>query len=449
MNMQNLLLSLKCRVISNLFCIPWACKFLIYNYLDKILVEESQSKDIVNIDVFIMYEPRFSRVINEFAKKKINVGFLSRRYFDLIFRCYLGEYLQEGERNYSEYALKTYQKYDGARKQYLRCCQTFARVLKRYSRSKIILLPKFNDDYTLELIQAFHEEGWVVVVYDREGMVTRERLTKIAPVVAEMAPECNFIITYNKTHQEFFNRVFTLAKKSSPEILIFGNPLSDDWFDLDSIVPSNAWPKFARKKVLFFAFGEFSYVYDYEYLKNRDHVWQDLLVDIHCVFKDYFSSENEDWLVYKRGPKGDRDYWAGSEILLSLRNVILVDPLMSANSLIKSADIIIAFQTTAIIDAMHTDVPIIYCGWGVNYSELRGNLINFEEMALNNAIFYADSPEKLKQFLSLPVEELKVNAESRKKYREMYTSNPVGTVAARFVGWMDDTFKLSSDRVRD
>ena len=432
--------------IRSLFCIPYFSKFLINNYIDKISRRGMHQKDIINTDLFIMYEPRFSRIIDEFANKNIKLGFLSRRYFDLVFRYHLHTYLLESKRNYGEYALLTYEKHQASRRLYLKCCKTFANALKACSGTSIILLPKFNDDYTLELIQAFNEEGWEIIIYDREGTVTPERLIKIAPVVAKMAPSCNSIVTYNETHLEFFKRVFLLAKKPAPDLLILGNPLSDDWFDPTSIAASTIWPKAARKKVLFFAFGEFSYVYDYDYLKNKDHVWRDLLVDIHTVLNDHFAENHEEYLVYKRGPKGDRDYWIGSEELLSQDNVILADPNLSANSLIKSADLIIAFQTTAIIDAMHTNVPIIYCGWGINYSELKANLINFQEMALDNSIFLADSPEKLKQLLSFISNESKVNVDGRRKSREIYTSNSDGRVSARFVDWMDKKFKLTADR---
>jgi hypothetical protein len=439
-------LTFKYWIVKVLLCIPYVNKFLIYNYIDKNLSSGDFQNNLAETDLLLIYEPRFSRIVNEFSRRGVNVGFLSRRYFDLCFRYHLRDYLIESKRNYGEYALRTYQKYQKPRAAYLQCCKKLAKALKFYSNSSIVLLPKFNDDYTLELIQAFDEEGWEVIVYDREGTVTPERLRTISPVVAEMAPSCHSIITYNDTHLEFFRRVFSLGKRPSPNLLTLGNPLTDDWFDFGSIALSEVWPKDARNKILFFAFGEFSYVYDYDYLQNKEHVWRDLLRDIHSVLTNHFEENEEDWLVYKRGPKGDRDYWLGSEGLLLQKNVALVDPNLSANSLIKSADLIIAFQTTAIIDALHTNTPVIYCGWGDNYSDLRGNLINFEEMALDDAIYYADSPEKLKLILSAPFDQIKVNPVARKTWREAYTTNPDGQVAARFVDWMGEKFKLAANQ---
>jgi hypothetical protein len=401
-------------------------------------------KNSAEADLFIMYEPRFSRIVDEFSKKNIKISFLSKRYFDLIFRYHLSDYLTESERNFGEYGLRTYHKLQKSRKPYFQGCKIFARMLKRSSSSSLILLPKFNDDYLLDLIQAFNEEGWEVIVYDREGTVTPERLRKIAPVVAEMAPSCNSVVTYNETHLEFFKKVFSLSKTPAPDLLALGNPLSDDWFDSTSIPLSNVWPKSSAKKVLFFAFGAFSYVYDYDYLKGKDQVWGDLLTDIHSTLNDHFEKNHDEWLVYKRALKGDRDYWRGSEQLLEQKKVILADPSLNANSLIKSADLIIAFQTTAIIDAMHTNTPIIYCGWGGNYSELRESLINFEKMALNHEIYYADSPEKLKEFLSLPMNQFIINVEGRKKSREVYTHNTDGKVSERFVDWVDKKFQLTA-----
>ena len=150
-----------------------------------------------------------------------------------------------------------------------------------------------------------------------------------------------------------------------------GNPASDDWFH-DTALQNGHEVRARGRQILYFAFGEFSYVYDGEYLRGKDEVWRRLLADIHYSLTAHLRDHPDDQLLYKRGAKGNRDYWQGSERLLALQNARLVPNTASANGLIAESDVIIAFQTTALIDAMHTDKLLIYCGWGDRYQELKG-----------------------------------------------------------------------------
>ena len=194
----------------------------------------------------------------------------------------------------------------------------------------------------------------------------------------------------------------------------------------------------SKRKILFFAFGEFSYIYDTEYTKGKDQVWRSLLADIHETLVDHLFIFPNDDLLYKRGPKGDRDYWSGSEELLKHSNVNLIPSDKNANELIAESDVILAFQTTAVFDAMHTNKIIIYCAWGENYQDLKSGLIDFEGYACEGAILHAHSPEELKYFLSLNLRNIIIDVQARKRIRESFTSNPDGRVANRFASCLQD-----------
>jgi len=256
-----------------------------------------------------------------------------------------------------------------------------------------------------------------------------------------MAPVCDCVATYNATHKAFFEKVFVLSNVSKPEIIIMGNPASDEWFLNGTLRQSDVVERRSdHKDILFFAFGEFSYVYDAEYLRGKDEVWRGLLTDIHQVLVDHLSDHADDKLHYKRGPKGNRDYWSGSETLLTLPNALLIPSVANSNELITESDVIIAFQTTAIIDAMHSEKVVIYCGWGDSYQELKEGLIRFDEYAQTGAILHAHSPEELRHLLSLDPKEVVINVAARKKIRESFTGNPDGMVARRFAEWVVGTF---------
>src|SRR5205823_12586877 len=136
----------------------------------------------------------------------------------------------------------------------------------------------------LEMVQAFHDTGWKTVVYDREGTVTKKRLELVPPIVARQAPPCDVVMTYNATHRAFFETVFELADIPKPDIVIMGNPASDDWFQQSSPQRQRIA---AGRQILYFAFGEFSYVFDTRYLRDKNEVWRALLTDIHETLQEH------------------------------------------------------------------------------------------------------------------------------------------------------------------
>jgi len=394
--------------------------------------------------IFIIYEPRFKYILKELEDRGINIIILSRGIFDYRFEIHLSEYKKKTG-DFKEYSLAKYERYKNERHRFLEDCTFISNKIKQHFSSSTIILPKYNDDYTLELVQAFHNAGWTTIVYDREGTVTKKRLEQIPPIVSRMAPECDYVIVYNETHKAFFERVFFLSDTPKPKIVVMGNPASDELFrndKLENVSARDLVP--GRRKITFFAFGEFSYIYDSVYLKGKDQIWRDLLTDIHDTLADHLKKNLKDELRYKRGPKGNRDYWAGSENLLKLPNAKLIPSTADSNLLIVDSDFILAFQTTAIIDAMHTNKVIIYCAWGKNYEELKDGLIDFEEYARDGAILHARSSKELKNILSRDPKEITVNMNDRKKIREFFTSNPDGNVATRFANWFvsQDFFPL-------
>ena len=180
--------------------------------------------------IFMMYEPRFRKIFDKLNNDKVIVLMLDRGIFDYLFHEHLERYLIEAKRGFGEYALTIYERYSDDRNQYLIACQELAMKLKKVFSHSSIILPKYNDDYTLELIQAFSNSSWRVIVYDREGTVTKKRLETIPEIVARQRVECETILTYNQTHCKFFQKVFFSTSGDSPSIKIMGNPVSDEWY---------------------------------------------------------------------------------------------------------------------------------------------------------------------------------------------------------------------------
>lgn len=385
--------------------------------------------------VFLVYEPRFRRIVDELEGRGIEVLIFGRGLFDYWFQHHLTQYLAVNARAFGEYSLSAYARYPSERAHYLADCLLVARLAKASFAIDTIVLPKYNDDYTLEMVHAFSEAGWKTIVYDREGTVTKKRLELVPVILSTQAVPCDFVVTYNETHKAFFERLFDLSSIPPAKIVVMGNPASDDWFHDQNLLKPSPSRKNGRK-ILFFAFGEFSYVYADDYLKGKDEVWRRMLAEIHDGLMAHCRERTDDEVLYKRGAKGNRDYWLGSEHLLELNNVRLIPVTANSNVLIAESDFVVAFQTTALIEAMHTSKVLIYCAWGDRYEELKEGLIDFEGYAREGALLHARSPEELRQFLSRNPGDVPIDMTARKRIRETFTSNPDGRVAQRFTDWI-------------
>lgn len=422
--------------------IPLIDKFVINFYIKNGAYQSKRNsfQPLQKKCLFIMYEPRFENVLNELEKKGVNVVILARGVFDYLFLKHLSDYKIKCKGVIVERELEKYFHYKKEREKYRVSCKEITRKIMRYYCPSAVILPKYNDDYTLDLIQAFSDTGWVTVIYDREGTIPKKRIDLMPTIISPMAPTCNYIIVYNNEHKLFFDKIFSLTDIKKPQVVIMGNPGSDEWFKKNKRIINNVC-KEKTKIITFLAFGEFSYVYHKSYLIGKEEVWRGLLTDIHETLKVHVLKNKNDILWYKRGPKGKRDYWLGSEELLRLNNVKLISNTANTNLLMQDSDLIIAFQTTALIDAMHTNKIIIYCAWGPNYDALKDGLINFEKYALDGAILHAKSPTELMNLLMLNFNKIDINFEARKKCRELFTSNPDGNVSKRFAEWY---IKMSS-----
>jgi hypothetical protein len=61
------------------------------------------------------------------------------------------------------------------------------------------------------------------------------------------------------------------------------------------------------------------------------------------------------------------------------RRVFLVDPREDARRLVAGADVVVGFQTTALLESMVAGRPVVYTGWDPEARRLREGLIPFDE----------------------------------------------------------------------
>lgn len=241
----------------------------------------------------------------------------------------------------------------------------------------ILLVPSDIFYWFRPFIEEFQARGVPVVVQDKEGTLAPGNLTQEHGnmVMERYPPIAKKYLFWCDSHQDFW------VKFGYPDALceVSGQPRSDFFMD------SSRWPSKqdlgldpSRPMLLAFTYAADAYV---ELMAEnqeggREKSWSQLRRDYHEELLD-IASENPDWqIVFKAHPQQWDLMEAEKEIRhRQLPNVFFLTGAATANPLIANAQVVVGFQTTAILEAMMTSVPIIYAGWGETHGLLKDKLI--------------------------------------------------------------------------
>lgn len=423
--MQN---TLKYHVYSNLIRTPLLKIMILVSILKRNGIFSIFKKN----KICIYYEPQFSYIVDELKKSGYYLLYIDRRIFEYSFFKHLKNFILDQENNRELFCLDTYDKYDSEISKYKKDLDKVCKALKNVTRSKLFILPKLNDPWIIQVVDRLTNNDWKTIVYDREGIVTPKRMEYVPETISKFKIDCNLIVTENEIHKSFFQKVKDYGNLNC-EIIVNGNPRSDYWFKQKNINNISYTLKRPRK-YLYFAFGHKNYI---NFYYNRDpdsknYNWTSLLKDIHDSLVDHFSN-SDDELIYKTYHKSKRDYYEGVEALRSLSNVNFFDDEIQAADLIKESDVIIGFQTAALIETMFTNKPIIYCGWGEVYEKIKDTMIEYHELGKQNGVLHAKDKLSFQSLLKKKHGIYDHNEEARSKFRYKYMFNKNGEVAKNFV----------------
>jgi hypothetical protein len=384
--------------------------------------------------ICIIYEPRFRYIIDELINSGYSVIFVPRQIFEYSFLYRLKPYLiNSRDTKLGEYCLTYYSEYKNEINNYKKDLVKISNDLKSFINSDKIILTKINDDWTIQLVTVLTDTGWQTIVYDREGTVTPKRLEYVPEILSKFDIRCSAVITYNDIHSEFFQKVKEYGHMQG-DIIVNGNPLSDYWFQNDIEKETIIEGKNRGKTFLYFSFGPKNYV-NYYYDNDPESAtynWTPMLSEIHNIFHEHFLNSN-DVLIYKIGHKSHRDYFSEVNKLKKIENVKILDDKYDTYKLISEADAIIGFQTTGLIEAMYTDKPIIYCGWGETYEKIKDTLIDYHILGQKRGIMHAKDKFEFKELLNSKIDTFSHDKKERKKFRYKYMHNENGDVAKNFI----------------
>jgi len=311
------------------------------------------------------------------------------------------------------------------------------RVHKKYSICAVIA-PSDNFFYVRELISALHDRKIPYYVIDKEGTICPAYFEHFAKYIKDHCPLiADHILVWSDRQRDFWLKTGVV----SDMITVTGQPRSDFWKQSDRWLTKKQLGipglRTGHKLFLFFTYDPWAYTPDYMVERGEMH-WEELRHQTHDVLFNFARQHSEIDVVIKAHPQQVDLHELQATIARSgTNNVYLATGSKISNHLIVNADCIIGFQTTALIEAMVTDKPIIYTFWGEARDRWANDLIPFHK---SRGLTVASSQSELLQVLESslnPTPILKEQREARHDFVNEYLSSIDGLAAKRTIDELD------------
>ena len=309
-----------------------------------------------------------------------------------------------------------------------------------YERYHIDLIVTANDNYywVREFIGVAHDNGVVTVMLDKEGFLTPHTFDHQAERIKELFPcICDRIYVWSERQKCYWQKVGVAA----PNISVIGQPRSDLFHtekqnDVDSYFPTD------RPLVTLFSYRD-DICIPVEIARKENLTWAVMRDRTHEAFKEFADKYPDYNFVIKAHPQ--QQDLARLQEQYDRENLRVIGGATVANELIQRSELIVAFQTTVIIEAMYLNKCVVYTFWDKLIPRFRDEMYPFHKAG---GIVIADSAEKFTdvctRFLGGDAGDFDF-AESELKARDDFVSTylhrPDGHACERFFASVDELLK--------
>lgn len=285
-----------------------------------------------------------------------------------------------------------------------------------------ILMPSDSFWWVREFLEVAHDKRIPRIVLDKEGMVSPYYYEVHSQQILERYPfMSDHLLVWSERQKNFW-----MKSGVAPEhIDVLGQPRSDFFFNKDRwLSKKDLGLEGKRKTILFFTFDVDAYIHIFpaEEIQRRSLSWLPLRNDINNVLLELAKSHDDIDIVIKVHPQqSDIEYIRKIFSETTLSNIKIMEGASLSNHLIVNSDLIVGFQTTALVEAMLTEKPVIYTGWSDTEKKLRDDLIPLHNC---KGIDKADSKDSFAKLLDSWVAGEKVGGDLtyRKEFTDYYLS---------------------------
>ncbi len=304
----------------------------------------------------------------------------------------------------------------------------FERLIHRVPFS-LIITASDNFWWVREFIEIGRERGVKTVVLDKEGTRSpyavrgeTERIRRLAPFMSD------HIFVWSERQRKFWRD----AGVSDKDITVIGQPRSDLFFRECTNEIDRFFPK-SRPLITFFSYEDTAYIPPAEVAPHGPS-WREMKRETHDDVARMAAAHPEYNFVVKAHPQQSDLRELQSRYRRD--NLVVIGGSSSANELIRRSALIIAFQTTAVIEVMMLGKPVVYTAWDSHYPRFASDLLPFHEAP---GIVVADSLERFRdvcdRFLSGNAGDFQFSSDvidARARFVYDYFHNPDGHVCERF-----------------
>lgn len=313
--------------------------------------------------------------------------------------------------------------------QYRKECAIIFNRLKKKFGVDIIVTAADNYYWVREFIKEAKSRKVRTVVLDKEGLISphsfeseAERTRKYAPFMSD------YIYVWSERQREYWEKIG--VKKEL--ITVIGQPRSDLFYKKNQFKVDEYFEK-SKPIITFFTYEDDAYI-PRELVQNEQLSWRKMKKQTQ-EFLYQMATENEKFnFVFKAHPQQlDLEELRKK---YNRQNLKVIGGSEVSNELIIRSELIIAFQTTAVLEAMFMGRKVVYTGWDEVEERLKHEILPFKEaQGLLVANSYEDFKIICKEFFAGKCEKFIFTAEqieAKNKFVSNYFYKPDGHVSKRF-----------------
>lgn len=272
--------------------------------------------------------------------------------------------------------------WDSYREEVVRFCDW---LLASY-RPHLLILPSDTVFYFRPIIEHFRSHGLSIAVVQKETTISPMTMDVDSQYVADSVPFMSDVMTVcSKRHREFWLRQGVDPSK----IVVTGQPRFDVYAE-----PSPTRTSTGRPRLLYFSYDDFAYLpYDGQSTPLGD--WTDLRRVTETTLSDLASAGLWEVIAKPHPQQITASNWLRPEVVRAPADA-------DTRELIRSVDVVVGFQTTALFEAALAGKPVIYAAWGPVFDRAHDLLVPFEEY--RDLVMHVHSATELREVLTQPSE---------------------------------------------
>jgi hypothetical protein len=305
----------------------------------------------------------------------------------------------------------------------------FDLINERFAPSAVIFTAD-NFYWAREMVALAKDRGVKVLVVDKEGVITPHYFKAGAARYRTYAPFISdHIFVYSERQRAYWQE----AGAAPERISVVGQLRSDLFYREQGAIVDSMFSR-SQPLVTFFSYEDDAYVTMLQ--KGARRTWQQMKVQTHeAVFALAGSHPDHNFVIKTHPQQSDLDYLQAR--YAGLPNLRVVGGSATGNELIQRSELIIAFQTTAVIEAMFMDKRVIYTAWDPNYDHFAADILPLHDAPGIQVVRTLEAFHQLcRNFFSGDRLQFSLTPEMRRereKFVDSYLYRPDGHACERFI----------------